>query len=264
MLTRKCCLLFGLSMLFSLAIAVAQTNDLSELNSLREKVKSADTRTRVAAFHRAWNIGYAATDPQVKITALELIGEPIRSSSDHIRMPAMFAATEIATTTEDHNVKLRAMQELQGPLEAVQVPVRIVALECVSRIISSSKDDDVLLAGLQALGDPVKSGNNGVRIPAIAAVVRAARARNNDAAYNAALEMLQQPMSSSAIIGGMELRMFAVAAIERIGLETSSTATKAKAIGMLGRSATKDWEPEAQSRAEEASAAIQKTMKSSS
>jgi hypothetical protein len=50
---------------------------LAELNSLKENIKSSDTRTRVDAFHRAWSIAVASDDTNVKLLALDLMKEPV-------------------------------------------------------------------------------------------------------------------------------------------------------------------------------------------
>jgi len=85
---------------------------------------------------------------------------------------------------------------------------------------------------------------------------------HNEAAYQAALDLLVPPLDSNALIGGMEVRMMAVIAAEHIGVESSETTAKAKAMGLLQSSANKSaWEPETKRRAEEAVAAIQSSMK---
>src|SRR5215471_12355649 len=52
-------------------------SQIAELISLREKVANPDTRTRVEATHRVWTIGLTATDPEIKLTALQLLAEPV-------------------------------------------------------------------------------------------------------------------------------------------------------------------------------------------
>jgi hypothetical protein len=60
----------------------------------------------------------------------------------------------------------------------------------------------------------------------------------------------------------MEVRLMAVVAVERIGVEASETAAKAKAMGVLQSSINREsWEPEARKRATEAVASIQASMK---
>jgi hypothetical protein len=237
---------------------------IAELISLREKVSSADTRTRVDATHRVWTIGLTTADPEIKFTALQLLAEPVGSSSDHIRMPAMYAMAEIAGSTPDNRVKTKALELLAEPLRASQVPVRDVAVGVVNNIVNSADRNAIAVAALRALSEPVRSGNNGVRIPAINAVVNTVRGSHNEAAYLAALDLLQAPLESSAMIGGLEVRMMAVVAVERIGVESSETAAKAKAMGILQSYAGKDsWEPEAKRRAEQAVAVIQNSMKKS-
>src|SRR5882672_13242 len=85
---------------------------IAELISLREKVASPDTRTRVEATHRAWALGLATSDPEIKIAALQLLAEPVGSASDHIRMPAMYAMAEIANSSGDTKVKTCALELL--------------------------------------------------------------------------------------------------------------------------------------------------------
>jgi hypothetical protein len=267
---KKVLSLVGLFTLLS-AAALAQgganpqaAGQIAELISLREKVSSGDTRTRVDATHRVWTIGLTTADPEIKLTALQLLAEPVGSSSDHIRMPAMYAMAEIAGSTADNRVKTKALELLAEPLRASQVPVRDVAVDVVNNIVNSADRNAIALAALHALGEPVRSGNNGVRIPAINAVVNTVRGSHNEAAYLAALDLLQAPLESSAMIGGVEVRMMAVVAVERIGVESSETAAKAKAMGILQSYAGKDsWEPEAKHRAEQAVAAIQNSMKKS-
>jgi hypothetical protein len=206
----------------------------------------------------------ATTDPEIKLTALQLLAEPVASASDHIRMPAMYAIAEIANSTTDTKVKTRALELLAEPLRAGQVPVRDVAVDVVNSILNSADRNAIALAAVRTLGEPVRSGNNGVRIPAINAIVNAVRGSHNEAAYLAALDVLTAPLESNAMIGGMEVRMMAVVAVERIGVESSETAAKAKAMGILASYAGKGgWEPEAKRRAEEAVASIENSMKKS-
>src|SRR5262249_39279443 len=260
----------GLLTLLSVA-AAAQGNanprsagQIAELISLREKVASPDTRTRVDATHRVWAVGLATADPEIKLTALQLLAGPVGSSSDHIRMPAMYAMAEIAGSTADTKVKTRALELLADPLRAGQVPVRDVAVDVVNDIANSADRNAIAPAAVRALGEPVRSGNNGVRIPAIYAVVNAVRGSHNEAAYLAALDVLSATLESNSMTGGMEVRMMAVVAVERIGVESTETGAKAKAMGILQSYAGKGgWEPEAKRRAEEAVAAIQNSMKKS-
>jgi hypothetical protein len=169
---------------------------------------------------------------------------------------------EIANSTADIKVKTRALELLGEPLRASQVPVRDVAVDIVNNIVNSADRGTIALAALHALGEPVRSGNNGVRIPAINAIANTVKGSHNEAAYLAALDLLVAPLDSNAVIGGMEVRMMAVAAVERIGVESSETAAKARAMGLLQSYAGKStWEIEAKHRAEEAVAAIQSSMK---
>lgn len=235
---------------------------IAELLSLREKVANPDTRTRVEATHRVWAVGLATVDPEIKLTALQLLAEPVGSASDHIRMPAIYAMAEIANSTADTKVKIRALELLGEPLRAGQVPVRDVAVDAVNNIVNSADRGAIALAAVHALSEPVRSGNNGVRIPAINAIVNAVKGSHNEAAYLAALDALAAPLDSSALIGGMEVRMMAVVAVQHIGVESPETGAKAKAMGLLQSYMNKGtWEAEAKRRAEEAVAAIQSSMK---
>jgi len=238
-----------------------QSTQLAELNTLKEKVKDPDTRTRVAAFHRVWMIALGSDDPQVKILALDLMKEPINSASDHIRLPAVYAVVEVANTTPDPMVKSKALATLKAPMVAGQLPIRLAAIDAVNSIMRSPRSADLALEALDLLGEPIRSGNNGVRIPAINAAAHVALASNDDRALSAAIELMQAPLASTAMIGGMEVRMMTVVEVERFGLKTHQTATKTKAVEMLQACATNSmWEPEAQRRAADAVARIQSTM----
>ncbi|MBI3048613.1 MAG: hypothetical protein HYY76_09935 [Acidobacteria bacterium] len=235
---------------------------LAELVALKQKVGDADTRTRVEALHRVWAIGLASANSDVKLSALGLLAEPAGSASDHIRMPAVYAIAEIANSTEDVRVKVRALATLGEPLQASQVPIRDVAIDAVNSITRSGSGAQIALAALKVLTPAVQSGNNGVRIPAINAVVRAVEGSRDDGAFQTALDLLVAPLDSSAAIGGMEVRMMAVRAVEKIGVEASEIGTKAKAMGLLQSYAARSgWEPEAKKRAQEASSNIQNSMK---
>ncbi len=245
-------------------LALAQNNAASataDLISLRSKVASPDTRTRVDAFHRAWVIAYSYPDREIKLAALQLMSEPVKSASDHIRMPAVYAIADIANSTDDAQVKLRAIDLLTPALTAGQVPIRDVVIDAINSITAGDMKGDVTLAAVKALGEPIRSGNNGVRIPAINALIRTVRSRSDDVALDAALDLLNAPLDSNAMIGGMEVRLMAVVAVERIGLQSTSVATKAKAMGILRACMAKGgWEPEAKRRAEEADNNIKKSI----
>lgn len=235
---------------------------LGNLMSLRDKVGDADTRVRVDALHRVWRIALNSPHSDVKVTAIDLLKEPLGSASDHIRMPAAYAIAEIANSTDDQNVKLRALTALNEPLNASQVPIRDVAIDVANSITRSARAGDLALAAVTALGPPVRSGNNGVRIPAINALVRAVEGSQSEAAYRAALDLLVAPLDSGSLIGGLEVRMMALLAVEHIGLDASDVATKAKAVGLAQSYASRGgWEPEANRRAQEAAAAIQASIK---
>jgi hypothetical protein len=243
--------------------ARAQTSatDLAQLLSLRDKVRDPETRVRVAALHRVWTLGLASSDPALKLTALELLGEPVGSSSDHIRMPAVYAIAEIAASTSDSKVKVRALTALGEPLRASQVPIRDVAIDAVNLISRSADDPLVSQAAVRALGEPVRSGNNGVRIPAINAIVRAVERHYDPVAVQTALDLLVAALESDAMIGGMEARMMAVAAMEKIAGGGGNVATKARAMGLLQAYATRGgWEAESRARAADAARAIEATL----
>jgi hypothetical protein len=142
------------------------------------------------------------------------------------------------------------------------VPIRDVAIDAINSISRSTRDPELALAAVQSRAEPVRSGNNGVRIPAINALVRAVEGKGSDRACLAALDLLVAPLNSGSMIGGMEVRMLAVRAVERVGLEATEVGTKAKAMGMLQSYATKDsWEPEARRLAQEGATAIQGSIK---
>ena len=246
------------------AMAQSSTDalQLAELTSLKGKVGSADTRTRVDATQRVWSVGVANGRSDVKLAALALLLEPVASSSDHIRMPAMYAIVEIAGTTADVAVKEAALNALAAPLRSEQVPARDVAIDAVNGILRSGRTSELAPAALKVLAPAVGSGNNGVRIPAINAVVRAVAGSQNVSAYNTALDLLLEPLGSSAMIGGMEVRMMAIVALERIGVDAQDVGTKAKAMGLAqSYGARSGWEAEARKRASDAASAIQRTLK---
>jgi hypothetical protein len=198
----------------------------------------------------------------VKVSALDLLTEPAGSASDHIRMPAVYAIAEIASSMDDGRVKLRAIRSLAEPLDASQVPIRVAAIDAMNIITGSTQQNDVILAAVNALGPAVRSGNNGVRIPAINGLIRAISGRHNDRADQVVIDLLVGPLDSDAVIGGIEIRMMAVAALERAGIDATEIATKAKAMGMLQVYAAKNgWEAEARKRAQDAATAVQNSMK---
>lgn len=100
-----------------------------------------------------------------------------------------------------------------------------------------------------------------MRIPAINALVRAVEGRGDAAASQAAVDVLTAALDASAAIGGMEVRMMAVVAMERIGRDTTDIGVKAKSMGLLQAYASRGgWEPEARHRAQEAAAAVQASL----
>jgi len=259
---------FTIVLITIVASALAQTDQstlaaqMAELNGLKDKVNSADTRTRVAAFHRAWTIALASDDSRVKILALELMKEPVGSASDHIRMPAVYAIAEIANSTSDLTVKSKALATLKEPMVAGQLPIRLAAVDAVNSMMCSATSAPLALEAVQLLGEPVRSGNNGIRIPAINAVAHVALLSKDDHVFNAAIDVMQEPLHSMALIGGMEVRMMAVVEVERLGMSAPDIASKAKAMGLLQSCANNDlWEPEARSQAAEAAARIQNSTR---
>jgi hypothetical protein len=235
---------------------------MSELMALRDKVGSADTRVRVDAMHRVWSIALASNDSEIKMASLDLLREPAGSASDHIRMPAVYAIAEVANSTDDPRVKLRALDTLAEPLQASQVPIRDVAIDAVNSITRSATGAGIASAAVRALAPAIRSGTNGVRIPAINAVVRAVEDSQDGGAQQQALDLLTAALDSSAATGGMEVRMMAVAAMEKVGLAAADVGTKAKAMGLLQAYATRSgWEPEARSRAQNAAARVQASVR---
>lgn len=234
----------------------------AELNSLKENIKSSDTRTRVDAFHRAWSIAVASDDTNVKLLALDLMKEPVGSASDHIRMPAVYAIAEVANSTTDLSVKSKALATLKEPAVAAQLPIRLAVVDAVNGMLCSQTTASLAMEAVQLLGDSVRSGNNGIRIPAINAVTHIAISSRDDRVFNTTLDLLQAPLDSMAMIGGMEVRMMAVVEVERLGVYAPEIGTKAKAMGMLQAGANNSqWEPEARHRAAEGAAQVQNSMK---
>ena len=252
------------SIVMALVVAVsagAQSgNSLAEVIAQGERVRNADTRVRVDALHRVWAAALASPEPAVKTAALDVLKEPAGSASDHIRMPAVYAIAEIANSTDDPQVKMRALEALAEPLQASQVPIRNVAIDAVNSITRGAKSA-VSLQAIRALSGPVRSGNNGVRIPAINAIVLAVQGSTNAAAYQAALDALVPALESDAAIGGMEVRMMAIGAVERVGRGAPEVNTTAQAMGLLQAVAGRaGWEPEAKARALEAASKIEASI----
>ena len=117
------------------------------------------------------------------------------------------------------------------------------------------------LAAVRALAPAINSGNNGVRIPAINAVVRAVEGSRTAQASQAAVDALVPALEAQAMIGGLEVRMMAIYAVERIGRDAAEVATKAKAMGLLQAQMSRGWEPEAQKRAQQAVATIEQGLR---
>ena len=109
---------------------------------------------------------------------------------------------------------------------------------------------------------PDHLGDGVMPLPAINALVRAVEGRGHTPSYQAAIDLLVSPLDTNAAIGGMEVRMLAVVALERIGRDASDLGTKAKAMGLLQAYAARSgWEPEARKRAQEAASRIEASTK---
>jgi hypothetical protein len=234
-----------------------------ELASQSQFVKSADTRTRVAATHRVWNLGLAAPDSENKIRAIQLLREPVDSASDHIRMPAVYALAEIANSSKDPAVKSAALVALRPPIVSGQVPIRDVAIDAVNSIVAHARKSEIANHAVGLLSEPAQSGNNAVRMPAINAMVNAVVGSDVSAAAERAIDvLLSGPMASTSPIGGMEVRMMAIHAIEKIGLDSTDPRVKTKAMVALETAAGRgSFEPEAKERAKEAAGRIQNSQK---
>jgi hypothetical protein len=99
-------------------------------------------------------------------------------------------------------------------------------------------------------------------MPAVNALLRAVEGSPDAGAHQAALDLLTAPLDSDAAVGGMEVRMLAVAAMEKIGLDAADVGAKAKAMGLLQAYAARSgWEPEAKKRAQDGAAKIQATVR---
>ncbi len=239
--------------------------ELTELNGLKDRIKDPDTRTRVWAFQQVWTIALLSERTNVKLLALDLMKEPVASASDHIRTPAVYSIAEIANSTGDKTVKAKALAALKEPLVAGQLPVRIATLDAINSILRSANSGDLALQALELVGEPMRSGNNGIRMPAINSATHIALASHDDRAFSTALELMQAPLNSMAMIGGMEVRMMAVAEVEKLGIAAPEPATKGKALQILQACAGNNlWEPEARRRATTAAAWVRSTMNESS
>jgi hypothetical protein len=234
-----------------------------ELVSQTQLVKSSDTRVRVAATHRVWNLGLAAPDSENKIRAIQLLVDPANSSSDQIRIPAVYALAEIANSSKDAAVKGAALSGLRGPITSGQVAIRAVAIDAVNNITSHSRKSEIAPQVVALLSEPLDSSNNAVRMPAINATVNAIVGSDSPAAAERAIAVLSaSPLASGSAIGGMEVRMLAIHAIERIGLDSADQKVKTQAMVALEAAATRGgWEPEAKQRAKDAATKIQSSMK---
>ena len=98
-------------------------------------------------------------------------------------------------------------------------------------------------------------------MPAINAIVRAVEGSQDVSTYDAALDQLVQPLGSDAQIGGMEVRLMALAAVQRIGLDATAVAIKEKAVKVAQSYALGGtWEDEARDLASDAAASIRATI----
>jgi hypothetical protein len=246
-----------------LSAQVSDASQLAELTSLRNQIRNGNTRIRVPAMHRVWSIGRASSRTDVKIAALSLLKEPVDSSSDHIRTPAIYAVADIAVSSTDTQVKIRALEALRAPMGSEQLPVRVAAIDALNAIVRSGATRDLGKVAVMLLAAPVRSVTNGVRMPAINAMVRAVEGSQDVSAYDAALEQLVQPLGSDAPIGGMEVRLMALAAVHRIGVDATAVAVKERAVKMAQSYALGGtWkEEEARDFASDAAAAIRATIK---
>lgn len=235
---------------------------LADLTALKGKVGDGDTRTRVDAMHRVRLIALSLPDPDVKLMAIGLLREPVGSSSDHIRMPAVYAIAEIANSTADTKVKIQAVNSFAQPINSSQGEIRNATIDALNTIsLKGPMDSSVASAIVAVLKPAINSGVNGVRMPAINALVQAVVGRMDSAASQAAMDLLLGPLDSSAAIGGMEVRMMAVAAMEKIGIDATDIKAKGKAMGHLQTYAEKSgWEPEARARARDAADRVQATI----
>ena len=82
-------------------------------------------------------------------------------------------------------------------------------------------------------GLSTRSGPGILRIPAINAVIGAVEGPGSARASQAAIDALVPALESLAMIGGLEVRMMAIYAVERVGRDASDVATRAKAMGLL-------------------------------
>jgi hypothetical protein len=100
-------------------------------------------------------------------------------------------------------------------------------------------------------------------MPAVNAIVNVVVGSDSPAAAQRAIDLIfEGPLSSSSAIGGMELRMMAIHAIERIGLDSADSKVKTKAMVALEAGATRvSFEPEARQRAKDAATHVQNSMK---
>jgi hypothetical protein len=230
----------------------------SELESLRKAVASPDTRTRVSATHTVWNIGLNSVASADKILALQLLKEPVGSASDQIRIPAVYAIAEIANSSNDVRVKQAALQSLAETMNSDQLVIRDIAMDAINSIVRETAQTDVIAEQIVALlKQPLNSGNNGARMPAINSLVHAIVGAGNERASIRAIDLLALPLHSEALIGGMEVKMMAIRAIDRIATDASQEFTKLKAIDMLEAFSNKSTtEPEARAFAASAIANI--------
>ena len=243
--------------------ALAQSPQSDLLNSLSKPIADPDTRTRVSATHKVWDIGLSSKASSDKILALQLLREPAGSASDQIRIPAVYAIAEIANSSNDSRVKQAALQSLSEPMNSGQLVIRDIAIDAINSIVTRTNDKWAIaeqVVGL--LREALNSGNNGARMPAINSITHAVVGANNERASARAVEFLALPLDSEALIGGMEVKMMAIRAIERIAIDAAEESTKMKAMNMLQAFSGKfSTETEARARAASAITKIVDSMK---
>ena len=138
----------------------------------------------------------------------------------------------------------------------------MAAIDALNAIVRSGATRDLGKVAVMLLAAPVRSATNGVRMPAINAIVRAVEGSQDVRTHDAALDQLVQPLGSDAQIGGMEVRLMALAAVHRIGLDATAVAIKERAVKVAQSHALGGtWEDEARDLASDAAAAIRATIK---
>ena len=115
------------------------------------------------------------------------------------------------------------------PLQASQVPIRDVAIDAVNSITRSAKGAGIALAAVRALAPAIRSGNNSV------AVHQRGRARSGRQPGRQRSGGSARASHCGARLdwrrGGMEVRMMAVTAMEKVGLAAADVSTKRRPWG---------------------------------